>query len=161
MLPLQDAPGQRPAQGSRMRVHADRPNDILRIKLEFRGYLDACPHCTDADVHAPYRVDRDRNGITCRYACNEHRWSRGFKASGVPVSDCVHVHEGADVDLLVPARTVPDLVVISCRRCGQVLHPAAAAGGFDTHPSCDLEPETEKPLATVHQIPIDLEGRNP
>ncbi len=53
----------------------------------------------------------------------------------------------------------PNRGVRRCRRCDQPLHPAAAAGGFDTHPGCDLTREPVEPLATVIQLPIDIEGR--
>ncbi len=43
-----------------------------------------------------------------------------------------------------------------CATCKWPLHPAAAAGGFTTHPGCDAT-APQAPLATVHQLPIDPE----
>jgi 5S rRNA maturation endonuclease (ribonuclease M5) len=34
----------------------------------------------------------------------------------------------------------PPVTFLSCRVCGEPMHPAAAAGGFDTHPGCNDAP---------------------
>lgn len=46
-----------------------------------------------------------------------------------------------------------------CPVCAWPVNPAAAAGGFTTHPGCDVEPAPLNPLATVHQLSLKLEER--
>jgi hypothetical protein len=49
--------------------------------------------------------------------------------------------------------TIPRSRWPSCTTCREPLHPAAAAGGFTTHPDCDPGADPQ-PLAAVYQLRI-------